>query len=286
MSPAPASPRPARLREVADNPSHLLDTPPRPPGMMGRENKSIPAPSPGTATNRPTNASPRDQSTHDLHFHRARISPAGAGGHAQRLAAVRPPRGAARPLRARRPTSSELLANKPKPVILSCRRSQDGGQWKGSETNASRCCASASSSKADYVEIELDVADEIRRLPPAKRVITYTNLRETPADIDEIYAEAQRKGAGRHQAGDAGAHAGRGLAAGADPGQARHAHGRGRPGQAGRDARRAGARRSAPLGLRRPGARHGSVSRPGHRPRSQRGLRLPDHGEIDAAGRR
>ena len=47
--------------------------------------------------------------------------------------------------------------------------------------------------KADYVEIELDIADEIRKFPPAKRVITYTNMTETPRDIAKIYAEAQKK---------------------------------------------------------------------------------------------
>src|SRR5262249_24947325 len=48
-------------------------------------------------------------------------------------------------------------------------------------------------SKADYVEIELDVADQIRKFPPARRVISYTNLRETPSDIADIYAQAQTK---------------------------------------------------------------------------------------------
>jgi 3-dehydroquinate dehydratase/shikimate dehydrogenase len=95
----------------------------------------------------------------------------------------------------RAPDVKELLENKPKPVILSCRRPQDGGQWKGSETERLALLRQCIIDKADYVEIELDVADDIRRLPPAKRVITYTNLKETPADINEIYAEAQRKGA-------------------------------------------------------------------------------------------
>jgi 3-dehydroquinate dehydratase/shikimate dehydrogenase len=95
----------------------------------------------------------------------------------------------------RAPDIKELLENKPKPVILSCRRPQDGGQWKGTETERLALLRQCIIDKADYVEIELDVADDIRRLPPAKRVISYTNLRETPADIAEIYAEAQRKGA-------------------------------------------------------------------------------------------
>src|SRR5262249_12271898 len=48
-------------------------------------------------------------------------------------------------------------------------------------------------SKADYVEIELDVADQIRPFPPARRVISYTNLQETPPDIADIYEEARTK---------------------------------------------------------------------------------------------
>src|SRR5262245_9330739 len=31
------------------------------------------------------------------------------------------------------PEIGELLANKPKPMIMSCRRTQDGGHWSGSE---------------------------------------------------------------------------------------------------------------------------------------------------------
>src|SRR5262249_9765246 len=38
-----------------------------------------------------------------------------------------------------------------------------------------------------------DIADQIRRFPPAKRVISYTNLSETPTDIAGIYAEAQEQ---------------------------------------------------------------------------------------------
>ena len=91
------------------------------------------------------------------------------------------------------PDFSELLAAKPKPVIMSCRRGQDGGGWEGTETERLALLRQCIISKADHVEIELDVADQIRPFPPAKRVISYTNLRETPADIADIYAQAQTK---------------------------------------------------------------------------------------------
>ena len=74
----------------------------------------------------------------------------------------------------------ELLAHKPKPVIMSCRRGEDGGDWQGSEADRLAILRQAVVSQADYVEIELDIADQIRRFPPAKRVISYTNLVETP----------------------------------------------------------------------------------------------------------
>src|SRR5436190_23771395 len=88
------------------------------------------------------------------------------------------------------PDFGELLTAKPKPVIMSCRRPQDGGHWEGSEEERLTLLRQCIISKADYVEIEVDVADQIRKFPPAKRVISYTNLEETPLDIADIYAEA------------------------------------------------------------------------------------------------
>lgn len=91
------------------------------------------------------------------------------------------------------PDVAELLAHKPRPLILSCRRVKDGGTFKGSEEERLTLLRQCIVGKADYVEIELDVADQIRKFPPAKRVITYTNLQATPDDIADIYAQAQTK---------------------------------------------------------------------------------------------
>jgi 3-dehydroquinate dehydratase/shikimate dehydrogenase len=91
------------------------------------------------------------------------------------------------------PDVSEMLAVKPKPVIMSCRRPRDGGLWDGTEEERLAILRQCIVSKADYVEIEVDVADQIRPFPPAKRVIAYTNCYETPANIAEIYAQAQSK---------------------------------------------------------------------------------------------
>lgn len=87
----------------------------------------------------------------------------------------------------------ELLAHKPKPVIMTCRRAEDGGDWQSREEERLALLRQCVVSGADYVEIELDVADQVRPLPPAKRVISYTNFVETPEKLPEIYAEALTK---------------------------------------------------------------------------------------------
>jgi 3-dehydroquinate dehydratase/shikimate dehydrogenase len=91
------------------------------------------------------------------------------------------------------PDVGEIIASKPRPVIFSCRRPADGGDWDGSEEERLAILRQCIVSKADYVEIELDVADKIRPFPPSQRVIAYTNLRETPSDILDIYEEARGK---------------------------------------------------------------------------------------------
>ncbi len=91
------------------------------------------------------------------------------------------------------PELGELIAAKPKPILMTCRRPRDGGLWDGTEDERLAILRQCIISKADYVEIELDAADQIRPFPGCKRVISYTNLGETPEDINDIYLEMQNK---------------------------------------------------------------------------------------------
>src|SRR5262249_45073885 len=91
------------------------------------------------------------------------------------------------------PGVGELLAAKPKRVIVSCRRPRDGGQWDGSEEERLAILRQCVVKKTDYVEIEHDVADQVRPFPGCKRVISYTNLTTTPTDLADIYNDMQAK---------------------------------------------------------------------------------------------
>ncbi|MBX9681533.1 MAG: type I 3-dehydroquinate dehydratase [Gemmataceae bacterium] len=91
------------------------------------------------------------------------------------------------------PDLGELMTAKQKPIIMTCRRGADGGQWDDSEAERLAILRQCIISKSDYVDIELDVADDIRPFPGAKRVISYVNLEETPEDIQAIYDECRNK---------------------------------------------------------------------------------------------
>ena len=51
------------------------------------------------------------------------------------------------------PNVAELIANKRKPLIMACRRAEDGGEWTGKEEERLALLRQCVVSKADYVEI-------------------------------------------------------------------------------------------------------------------------------------
>jgi len=87
------------------------------------------------------------------------------------------------------PNFGDMLTARRKPLLFSCRRPQDGGQWKGSEDERLILLRQAVLSKAEYVEIEYDIADQIRPYPGCKRVISYTNTDKMPSAIADIYED-------------------------------------------------------------------------------------------------
>ena len=87
------------------------------------------------------------------------------------------------------PDFGQLFEKKFKPVIVSCRRKRDGGDWNGTEESRLAILRQAVLAKADYIEIESDVADQIRRYGETKRVIASTHVMEAPDDLADIYKE-------------------------------------------------------------------------------------------------
>jgi 3-dehydroquinate dehydratase/shikimate dehydrogenase len=88
---------------------------------------------------------------------------------------------------ARSPDFKRLLADRPCPFIATVRRPEDGGRWNGTEEARRMVLRQAVVAGFDWVDLETDLADEIRRYKDVKRIISYHNLHEVPSDLEAIY---------------------------------------------------------------------------------------------------
>jgi 3-dehydroquinate dehydratase/shikimate dehydrogenase len=89
---------------------------------------------------------------------------------------------------AKAPDFKRLLANKPCPLVATVRRPADGGRWSGSEPERLTLLRQAIAGGFDWVDVETDVADAIRRFGEVRRVVSYHNMHEVPADLEKIHA--------------------------------------------------------------------------------------------------
>src|ERR1700687_1533981 len=88
---------------------------------------------------------------------------------------------------AKAPDFKRLLANRPCEVVATVRRPADGGRWSGTEEARRMLLRQAIVAGFDWVDLETDVADSIPRLKNVRRIVSYHNLRETPADLEKIH---------------------------------------------------------------------------------------------------
>ena len=86
------------------------------------------------------------------------------------------------------PDLGRLIADRPTPVIITCRRPEDRGRWRGTEDQRQTLLRSAIVGGAEYVDLEFDVARTIPRYGKTQRIISYHNFDETPEDLDKIHA--------------------------------------------------------------------------------------------------
>jgi 3-dehydroquinate dehydratase/shikimate dehydrogenase len=90
---------------------------------------------------------------------------------------------------AKAPDFRRLLADKPCPMVATVRRPVDGGRFSGTEDERLTLLRQAIVSGFDWVDLETDVIEQVRRFKDVKRIVSYHNLREMPADLEKIYAK-------------------------------------------------------------------------------------------------
>jgi 3-dehydroquinate dehydratase/shikimate dehydrogenase len=81
-----------------------------------------------------------------------------------------------------------LTPHKQCPWVATLRRPPDGGRFSGSEEERQTIIRQAVVSGAfDWVDLETDIADGIRRFGNVKRIISYHSLSGTPQDLEETF---------------------------------------------------------------------------------------------------
>ena len=84
-----------------------------------------------------------------------------------------------------------IFNDRPTPMVFTVRRGADGGLWRGDEEKRLRLLREAIADGIDYVDLEVDIAKSIPRFGKTKRIVSYHNFRETPADLDAIVQQAR-----------------------------------------------------------------------------------------------
>ena len=81
-----------------------------------------------------------------------------------------------------------LLADRPGPVVVACRRPQDGGRFAAGEVQRLALLRMAIALGADYVDLEDDVAAAIPRSGHSRRIVSLHDFEKTPDDLPAIHA--------------------------------------------------------------------------------------------------
>lgn len=90
------------------------------------------------------------------------------------------------------PDVADLIKSVDKPIIVSCRRPQDGGHWKGTEEERLMLLRQAIVAGPDYIELDLDIASKVPRFGKTQRVISFVRTDCPEYDIDAVFDEARQ----------------------------------------------------------------------------------------------
>jgi 3-dehydroquinate dehydratase / shikimate dehydrogenase len=91
----------------------------------------------------------------------------------------------------REPDLKRILKARPTPIVFTVRRGVDGGLWRASEEKRQRLMREAIAAGVDFVDVEMDVARDVRRYGKTRRIVSYHNLKQTPPDLLEIAQQCE-----------------------------------------------------------------------------------------------
>ncbi|MBL8821169.1 MAG: shikimate dehydrogenase [Planctomycetia bacterium] len=88
-----------------------------------------------------------------------------------------------------------LMAEKRCPMVATIRRREDGGRWSKTEDERQMLMRLAIVGGFDWVDIETDIADKVKRFGKVKRIVSYHNPVEIPKNLEEIFEKMHHQDA-------------------------------------------------------------------------------------------
>ena len=88
------------------------------------------------------------------------------------------------------PDFSDLLESRPKPILLSCRRPEEGGAFSGTDEERVQLLKRAIVAKPDYIELDVAAARQVKRFGEVKRVVSFTRLDRPESQPASLIDEA------------------------------------------------------------------------------------------------
>lgn len=80
-----------------------------------------------------------------------------------------------------------LLKDRPTPVVVTCRRKEDGGRWERSEEERLMLLRQSIAMGVEYIDLEEDIALKIPRYGKTKRIVSVHNFEGTPDHLASIH---------------------------------------------------------------------------------------------------
>ena len=88
------------------------------------------------------------------------------------------------------PDIKDLLDGAKKPILISCRKPEEGGAFKGTDDERVMLLKQAILASPAYVELDLETARKVPRFGKTQRVVSHTSLDRPLADIESVIDEA------------------------------------------------------------------------------------------------
>jgi 3-dehydroquinate dehydratase/shikimate dehydrogenase len=88
-----------------------------------------------------------------------------------------------------------LLADRPCPVVVTCRAAREGGHWAGTEDARLDVLRAAIDLGAEYVDVEADAMHQIRERASSRLIASSHDFARMPSDLPALWARLAATGA-------------------------------------------------------------------------------------------